>query len=99
LYLITVDWESGTVRIRLSWESEQHDLVATGLRNLKLPHEFPWGPSNWINKLIGLEEIYGGQLRLGIEVQSGDVIEIVAEKFNLPPDRPMPEAGQLRLGK
>jgi hypothetical protein len=82
----------------VTWESERYELSATGIRKLRLPREFPWGFSDWISGIDGPNQISGGLLILKIEMQSGDVIEIVAEKFELPPEKPMPAAGQLPLG-
>jgi hypothetical protein len=98
LHSIMFDWNSGELRLDLSWESERHELVAIELGKLNLPHEFPWGPSNWINEMDGPSEIADGLFELKIEMQPGDMIEIVAKKFKLPPDKPMPAAGQLPLG-
>ena len=98
LHSIALDWKSGELRLDLGWESQRYELVAIGLGKLNLPHEFPWGPSNWINEMDGPNKIADGLLELKIEMQSGDVIEIVAKKFTLPPDKPVPAAGQLPLG-
>jgi len=99
IHSAVVNWESGALKLDWSWQTERHALIATGLRRLNLPREFPWGPSDWIDELFGPEKVSDALFRLEIRVQSGDVIEILAEKFELPPARPMPEAGQLPLGK
>jgi len=88
LYSITVDWERGTATFSLSWDGHPFALIAHDVRQLDIPRSLDWGPSVSVNKTRGPEPIDGGKSCFSIEMQSGDTIEIVAARFDLPPRNP-----------
>jgi hypothetical protein len=81
---ISIDWQSGSVVCRLQGPNAPASLVAHGLRELRLPRTFEWGPSVSVNRLTGPVTRDDGLLLLSIEMQSGDTIEIEASSFQLP---------------
>jgi hypothetical protein len=82
---ISVDWKAGTATFSLTWSGNSVALVAHGVRDLHIPRRFDWGPSVSVNKSHGPSPIEDGLLRFSMEMQSGDTIEVVAAKFDLPP--------------
>jgi hypothetical protein len=56
-------------------------LEGEGLRSLVCPQKNPWGPSDLVNSIS--EEGGGDYKRLDIEMQSGDVIRVEAESFDV----------------
>lgn len=82
---INVNWVSGIITIQLDrYENHERLIQATGFRKFDLSRLEEWGPSQCINKVIGPSKETGGLQRLTINMQSGDVIEIMAESFLLP---------------
>ena len=51
-----------------------------GVSKFSVPSEAPWGDSSSVNSIKC--DSYGEKLRILVEVQSGDVIEIICEKFD-----------------
>jgi hypothetical protein len=77
LETLTLNWEEGTIHLRLSTGANGAGIVilnANGVRGLICPRLFPWGSSDSVNE-ARLESITDGQL-LSIEMQSGDLIQI-----------------------
>jgi hypothetical protein len=81
---LAVDWIKGTVRLELSSSGGARVLAAEGLKSALVPRQYPWGPSSSINGYRGPVRTEEGTFRLVIEMQSGDVIELVADKFVIP---------------
>jgi hypothetical protein len=82
---VVVEWRSGESRftIRLSERAcRTAEIKAQGLRMLHCPRLHPWGPSVSLNEVRHMNGDEGRQ-RVEIEMQSGDVIEIEAERFEL----------------
>ena len=88
---IKIDWEQGV----LSLELELHEsirqelapelsLVFYGFKEMRCPRNFPWAPSDSVN---GVEvQLYQDNFKkCNIEMQSGDVISIIAEKISVEP--------------
>jgi len=85
---ISIDWQSGCAVCRLEGPDAQASLVANGLRELRLPRKFSWGPSVSVNRVTGPIQKSAGLSLISIEMQSGDIIEIEASSFNLPQPQP-----------
>ena len=84
LISISMDWDLGRLTVELRDSASTVRVVtAVGVRNLQVPKETPWGPSNSVNS-SSIEVLPAGTKRLQIEMQSGDVIEVVAEQLSIP---------------
>ena len=59
-------------------------IVADGVTELHVPHDAPWGPSVSVNRIIGPMAKASGESIMEVEMQSGDVIRVVARSFLLP---------------
>ncbi len=80
---VVFDWQSTRVTVALRSYNQERVLVADGVTDLKVPKVHEWGPTSSVNGTS--ETILGdtGTTHLKIEMQTGDVIEIVARKFTL----------------
>jgi hypothetical protein len=85
LVAISMNWELGRVTIELrDLTSSTRFLVAEGVRDLRVPRANDWGPSVSVNTVSSIDPTLTGMQRLKLEMQSGDIIEIVADKFDIP---------------
>ncbi len=80
---IHFDWVSGVAELRLKSPKGQEALTASGLQVLKASRYSPWGPSASINVADGSKLSDSGLQTLRIEMQSGDVVELIAEFLTL----------------
>ena len=62
-------------------------LTAEGVKEMHIPRVNDWGPSVNVNEAFAIEVLASGFEQLRIEMQSGDVIQIVAELFVLPENK------------
>lgn len=79
------DWENGILSIDahvflngLKENAKSVSLVWTGVRQMTVSHKFPWGKSQSINTFR-----CDNGFKYYIEMQSGDMIEIEAESFQI----------------
>ena len=78
---INVNWVTKEVVINLKVFSKKgenaipHSLIFKQVKSIKIPHESPWGESESINSA----SVESGICQ--IEMQSGDVISILAKDF------------------
>jgi hypothetical protein len=84
LVAIHISWETGEVNVDLKTPDGLTVIRGREARKLECPRYFPWGRSVSVNEVREgphgeLDEIH----RLEIEMQSGDVIEVVAKDFSL----------------
>jgi len=78
---IEIDWRSGTATIRLSLVGDPPPtlaLVLSGLRQVHVPRDEPWGPSVSVNAADYVDGSDAGDLSLRLEMQSGDQITLRA---------------------
>ena len=83
---LSLDWKTGVLRFMIRLESHQvtHlELQAIELKRLSCPRLNEWGKSSFINEVRGPVVVNEGSIRLEIEMQSGDVIEIEATEVHL----------------
>jgi hypothetical protein len=80
---VEINWSAATatVSITMHWEEKFRSLeiCARDYKQLNVPNAAPWGPSKSINKAEQNKLDRDSELR--IEMQSGDVIYIVARDF------------------
>jgi len=76
-------WKHGSARLEFSADltSKPIHLEARGVFNIAVPRAFPWGPSDSVND-SSLQPVQDGK-KLSIEMQSGDLLEIVCEELVL----------------
>ncbi|WP_330986200.1 MULTISPECIES: hypothetical protein [Enterobacterales] len=81
---INVEWATGIAKIALlNNKSLEASIRIDGLILIKIPRLNEWGESISINSAkSGISSC--GNMSLNIEMQSGDIIEIIAEKIALP---------------
>jgi hypothetical protein len=84
LRTINVEWGSERVVFEFSWDSKNYSLVAEGVVDLHMPHRKEWGRSVSVNETRGPIDNGDGTQLFSIEMQTGDVIAIVAQTFHLP---------------
>ncbi|AOR63394.1 hypothetical protein KU73_16420 [Pectobacterium wasabiae] len=85
LLSLLIDWGKGALIIKLlNSNSEPVVIKANGVKLINIPKGDEWGESVSVNELIGLDRNSDGFERMKIEIQSGDVIEVVAEEILLP---------------
>ena len=80
---VCLDWRTGLVRIAIRLEADEvtHvELHALETRYLACPRREDWGKSTYINEVRGPRPVDLGGVRLEIEMQSGDVIEVEARE-------------------
>ena len=84
LLSLEVDWGDGEVRLCIKSPSGLTSIRAFDLYELRVPRARTWGPSVSINAVDGPSPQEDGRVRLAIEMQSGDLIEIVARSIEMP---------------
>ena len=78
-----LDWRTSVLQIRLAAATGPVEIVVEGLEAVRLTNLAPWGPSASILE-VGLAEGLGDGQRLVIRLQSGDEIEVLARRIQLP---------------
>jgi hypothetical protein len=85
LMKIEFDWQAARVTVFLEDSTcTGRSLIAEGVHDMHIPRKNEWGPSVNVNEVHEIESMSSGLHRLKIEMQSGDVIQIVAQRFGLP---------------
>ena len=84
LLSVEVEWATGRVQVRLTSPAGPVAIDASGLLDLHLPRVQNWGRSVTIYSVDGPTLREDELSHLAIEMQSGDVIEIVARSFKMP---------------
>ncbi|NOT88644.1 MAG: hypothetical protein HOP03_10710 [Lysobacter sp.] len=85
LLSILIDWIAGTATITFRNEkSEEVRLVAEGILDIHVPKREEWGRSVSINDVIGPQCDSDGNISVELEVQSGDLIKLVARSVSMP---------------
>lgn len=86
LVSICLHWKLGIVELKMkNSKSEIVTLSARGIARLQVSHIQEWGPSQSINEVVGPVDISSDLKVLRIEMQSGDILEMTAAAFDLPP--------------
>lgn len=81
---IVADWAIRSVSVVLiDRTSVKKTLTAHGVRRLSMRHDEPWGESASVLSIEGPERIPDEMQRLVIRIQSGDDVEIDAERFDI----------------
>jgi hypothetical protein len=84
LLSISFDWKAACVTVRLQTHGPViRTLVANDVVEVKIPKRQEWGPSVSVNATSEVASATAATTHLKIEMQTGDVIEIVAGMFTL----------------
>ena len=81
---IRFDWTAALAEFQMVGLEGASLLIAAGVEDLQLSRALPWGPSEWINRAEGPVDVGDGIQALRIEMQSGDVITVMARSFKGP---------------
>jgi hypothetical protein len=84
---VVFEWASGRATLRFRSALGEEALVASSVVDLHVPQLNEWGPSVSVNAVKGPFSTNDGRRSLEIEMQSGDVITIVAQSFQMPMPR------------
>ena len=80
------EWKvaKATLTFELFGERREGYLIAEGVIDLHIPQKLDWGQSVSVNELRGPSKMEHGLYKIEIEMQTGDVISIVARSFQMP---------------
>jgi hypothetical protein len=81
---VILEWKEARVTLLLESHAGDEAVVATGVADLHVPRIEEWGPSVSVNHATGPLATEDGLQCLEIEMQSGDVIRIVASSLQMP---------------
>ena len=85
LLRIVLDWRTKIATFDFKdTSSVVRTLIAEGVRELRIPCTNPWGPSVSVNEVLPVEISPDGGQNLKIEMQSGDVIQVVTSHIAWP---------------
>lgn len=85
LVSVLLEWKAASVSVILIDRSSMtRELIAHGFRGVTLRHDEPWGESVSILELQSIEPLANGASRLSIQMQSGDVFVLEADRFDIP---------------
>lgn len=85
LISIHLDWIQSHLTIHLkNKQSEDIMLIAERFKTFNISQKNEWGESISINQILNFSILENGNAFIQIEVQSGDLLEIEAEKIMLP---------------
>jgi hypothetical protein len=84
LLSISFEWKAARVTVLLRTAgSVIRTLIANDVVDIKIPKRQEWGPSVSVNATSEVASLANATTHLKIEMQTGDVIEIVAGTFCL----------------
>ncbi len=83
LLSIAIDWRVGSVSLHLDSSAGGAELHAEDLLEIHIRRTQAWGSSVSVNSVDGPKPHNEGH-HLAMEIQSGDVTEIVAWSFTMP---------------
>lgn len=85
LLSINIDWCAGVVILEFrGHHHENFEITAFNFLEINVPRRLDWGESFLVNKFLGPDEVREEFCEISIEIQSGDVIKIVAKSFSMP---------------
>lgn len=82
LRTLSLDWKRGTARMEISaGNNVSIQISARGVATFEAPRQQPWGPSDFILSAYFTDT--KGPSSLTIEMQSGDVIQLLASEIDV----------------
>ena len=86
---LCVRWPGGIATISMETSTEKLEIVATGLKLLSCPQDYPWGTAKYLYvNDVRLTETGHERVRLELETQGGDLIVLEAADITLRLQRP-----------
>lgn len=86
LEYLRLSWSTGEILVRLRtgiWSCPEVTVRGHAGQRVECPRQHPWGASVSVNEVRAPVEEAQGSVRLEIEMQSGDLLVLVAERFEL----------------
>jgi hypothetical protein len=82
LIRISTAWKEAEVTFEFKDETSSiRTIKASGFHRLVVPRLNEWGPSGSVNHIIGPELLPDGTHHLQIQMQSGDMLELIAQNI------------------
>lgn len=80
------NWEEGEMALHFrDTSSRMREVRVEGLREFFMQRVEPWGPSGSVNGVKGPNKTAQEQMDFEIEMQSGDLIKLVARRIEILP--------------
>lgn len=79
------EWGSRNVKIDVLTPGGSRKIEGRSVVHISVPAELTWGPSSSILNLEVVKRLGSENLDLLIQMQSGDLIQIIGSDFELPP--------------
>lgn len=83
LLSVSIDWEQAELHILFRTENGEVKLSAIDFTHFSIPRQNVWGESTSVLESSGPVTLANGLLRFEIQMQSGDVIELVAKNIQI----------------
>jgi hypothetical protein len=83
---IEINWESATASLHLGLVGDPSPkvvLLFTGVREVHVPRDQPWGPSVSVNTVERIDDGETNGVAMRLEMQSGDAIRIRAASLEI----------------
>jgi hypothetical protein len=84
LLSVLFEWKTGQVTLSFDTHAGDRSLVARSVVDLQVSQLKDWGPSVSVNEVKGPLTTDNGFQSVEIEMQSGDIIKIIAASFQMP---------------
>ena len=84
LLSVLLEWNAGRATLSFKSHAGNETLVACSVTDLRVPQFNEWGPSVSVNKVRSPSATDNGLQSIEIEMQSGDIIKIIAASFQMP---------------
>ena len=85
LISVTLDWKTGSATLQFcNQQSKPLALIIDEAVDIHIPKLNSWGPSVSVNEVIGPVACENGNQKIQFELQSGDVITVIAKAIHLP---------------
>jgi hypothetical protein len=85
---IEINWEAATATVRFGLVGDTNPppsltLVFSGFREIHVPRDEPWGPSDFVEVADYVDGSIQGGVTLRVEMQSGDELRLRAEALKI----------------
>jgi hypothetical protein len=84
LLSVLFEWKAGQATLSFRSHAGNRILAARSVVDLHVSQFKEWGPSVSVNEVKGPFDMDNGLQSIEIEMQSGDIIKIIAASFQMP---------------